>query len=65
MITPLSFDDLTLETDRLRLTPMQSKDLDVSKAVLCDARVMRYVNDAMLPDAVCDRSLFAHCAICV
>ena len=52
MIAPLSFDDLTLETDRLRLTPMQSEDVDASKAVLCDARVMRYVNDAMTPDAL-------------
>lgn len=54
MITPLSFDELTLETDRLRLTPMQPEDVDISKAVLCDAQVMRYVDDPMTPDAVED-----------
>ena len=54
MITPLSFDELTLETERLRLPPMQPEDVDISKAVLCDEQVMRYVSDAMTPAAVED-----------
>ncbi|MEL7011749.1 MAG: GNAT family protein [Pseudomonadota bacterium] len=52
MITQLSFDDLTLETQRLRLTPMRAEDVDISKAVRCDSRVMRYVDDAMTPEDV-------------
>lgn len=52
MITALSFDDLTLETERLVLTPYQPEDVDVAKKVLCDDRVMRYVADTMTPEAV-------------
>ncbi|MEO0371916.1 MAG: GNAT family N-acetyltransferase [Pseudomonadota bacterium] len=52
MITELSFDALTLETDRLILTPMQPEDVDIAKRVLCDDQVMRYVADAMTPEAV-------------
>ncbi|MEL7254209.1 MAG: GNAT family N-acetyltransferase [Pseudomonadota bacterium] len=52
MITDLSFDDLTLETERLILTPYQLEDVDAAKAVLCDERVMRFVGDVMTPEAV-------------
>ncbi|MEO0772272.1 MAG: GNAT family N-acetyltransferase [Pseudomonadota bacterium] len=52
MITDLGFDDLTLETERLILTPYQLEDVDAAKAVLCDERVMRFVGDVMTPEAV-------------
>lgn len=52
MITQLSFDDLTLETDRLILTPFQSEDEDAAKAVLCDSKVMHFIDDTMTPEAV-------------
>ncbi len=52
MIMQLSFDALTLETERLILTPYQLEDVDAAKAVLCDERVMRYVGDVMTPEAV-------------
>ncbi|MEO0752326.1 MAG: GNAT family protein [Pseudomonadota bacterium] len=52
MITQLSFDELTLETKRLVLTPFQSEDVDIAQAVLCDNRVMRFVADIMTPKAV-------------
>jgi len=43
MISPLCQDDLTLETDRLRLRPWQEGDADFGRALLTDSRVMQYV----------------------
>lgn len=45
MMTQLSFSDLTLETERLRLTPFQAEDLDIAIRVLCDADVMHFVTE--------------------
>ncbi|MEL7280590.1 MAG: GNAT family N-acetyltransferase [Pseudomonadota bacterium] len=52
MITQLTFDELTLETERLILTPFRPEDVDIAKKVLCDERVMRYVGDVETPQAV-------------
>lgn len=52
MITQLSFEDLTLETERLILTPFRPEDVDIAKKVLCDEQVMRYVADPETPEAV-------------
>ncbi|MEM7732751.1 MAG: GNAT family N-acetyltransferase [Pseudomonadota bacterium] len=52
MVTQLKVEDLTLETDRLILTPMSENDIDIATKVLCDERVMRYVADTMTPEGV-------------
>lgn len=54
MITPLPPRELVLETPRLWLTPMTLADGDIARALLCDARVMKYVTDPMTPEAVSD-----------
>jgi RimJ/RimL family protein N-acetyltransferase len=52
MISQLRLEDLTLETERLVLTPIASEDEDIAKAVLCDPEVMRFVGDPETPASV-------------
>lgn len=46
MITRLPPEALVLETERLRLTPFTTADIDIATEVLCDPRVMHYVSEA-------------------
>ena len=52
MIRPQETVDPHLETDRTRLRPMLAEDVDLARALLTDAAVMRYVTDPVPPDAV-------------
>ena len=52
LLAPLTQDALVLETERLRLTPFVMADTDIAQTVLCDPEVMRFVADAITPDAV-------------
>lgn len=52
MITPLPTERLTLETERLRLTPLAAPDVDIFEKLLCDPAVMKYVGGVMTPDEV-------------
>lgn len=52
MVLSLSDEELTLETERLVLRPFVADDLDVATRILCNPEVMRYVGDAITPEAV-------------
>ncbi|MEX0281186.1 MAG: GNAT family N-acetyltransferase [Arenibacterium sp.] len=61
MIPPLTEAEQSLETDRLRITPLTLADTDIALELLTDIRVMRYVTGeaetpeqvhAHMPDAV-------------
>lgn len=52
MLAPLTPDALVLETERLRLAPMNRADEDIARAVLCDPHVMRHVSETMTPEQV-------------
>ncbi len=51
MITQLDHDALTLETERLILRPYMPGDEELLVSLLCDERVMHFVDDAMTPEA--------------
>ncbi|MEM7168847.1 MAG: GNAT family N-acetyltransferase [Pseudomonadota bacterium] len=44
--------DLILDTDRLRLRPLEESDVDLGLEMLTDPQVMRYVGQAMSAEAV-------------
>ena len=52
MIPALPAEALVLETRRLRLTPYTADDVDIAKALLCDAQVIRYMGAADTEDTV-------------
>ena len=45
---------LELETERLRLAPLQPADLDLALAMFTDPPVLKYVSKPMSPDAIRD-----------
>ena len=51
-VTPLPPETLVIETERLRIRPYSSDDLDIGIAILTDDRVTRYVCDTQTPDQV-------------
>ncbi len=51
MIKALSESELCLETARLRLTPFSAEDIDIAQQIMCNPAVMRYVADAITPEA--------------
>ena len=44
MITPLTKEEMVLETERLRIAPLTLDDIDLSIALLTDPQVMHYVD---------------------
>ena len=52
MLTQLTPSELTLETDRLILTPLSHQDLDFAQGLLGDPDVMQFISDPMTPDQV-------------
>lgn len=55
-LTRLSFKDLTLETERLRLTPLSLADVDLTRALWTDRDVMKYIADLTPDDEILDET---------
>jgi len=53
-VSPMSPEDLVLETDRLILHPLTLDDLDLATALLTNLDVMKYVCDIFTPEDIRD-----------
>ncbi|MGO1120425.1 GNAT family N-acetyltransferase [Rhodovibrionaceae bacterium A322] len=54
MVTPLSPQDLLLETERLRLRPLSLQDQDIAEQLLTNPDVVQYVCDLLTPEEIAD-----------